>query len=175
MKWLPAIPVLPLLAAGLMVWPTLWILSCSPKDEALAIRALIEKAAKLAEAHEIGDLMDLTTDDFIASPGRHDIRETRSILFLAFRHYGQFSIIFPRPSLDWKEQSDEAAVVVYFTIVRDGQPLPGLNELYDDPKNWVQKAGDKVDLYQLKLQVKKVKKKWLVESAHLVGFKGLGF
>jgi len=38
-----------------MIWLTIWVLSCGPKDDTLAISALIEKGAKLAEANEIGD------------------------------------------------------------------------------------------------------------------------
>jgi len=151
-----------------MVMLAIWMASCTPKDDALAIRDLVEKGARLAEAHEIGDLMDLTTEDFIASPGRHDVRGTKSILFMAFRHYGRFKIHFPRPSVALNKQSNEAEAVIYFAIVRDDQPLPGLKEFYDNPERWIQKAGELADLYKLELQITKPQKKWLIKSADLV-------
>jgi hypothetical protein len=47
--------------------------------------------------------------------------------------------------------------------------------LYDNPRKWIEKAGEKADLYQLELVLKKEKGDWLVSEAALEGFKGTGF
>jgi hypothetical protein len=72
-----------------------FLTSCSGKDDADIIRQLIKEGAKLAAEHDAVGLMQLTTEDFLAGPGQHDRKEVRRILWLAFRHYGEFKIVYP--------------------------------------------------------------------------------
>lgn len=151
------------------------VLGCSAKDDTVQIRELIQKGTTLAQDHQIGDLVDLSTNDFIAYPGRHDRRSVKGVLFAAFRHYGQFKIHFPRPAVEIGTDEQQANATVYFIIVSQSRELPGLKELYDDPRQWLAAAGEKADLYQLKLQLLKKEGDWLVKQADLEGFKGTGF
>ena len=73
---------------------------CSPKDDERALRELVEKAARFAERHDIGGIMDLTTEDFQAQPGDLDRRGSKRILFMTFRHYGELKVFHPQPSVD---------------------------------------------------------------------------
>jgi hypothetical protein len=159
---------------ALLLIPAL-LFACGPKDDAAAILAIIEKAAGHAQAHEIGKLMELTIPAFVAQPGGHDARSTRAILFAAFQHYGKFSIHFPRPEIRIGEGKNSAEAIVYFTIVSQDKALPGLKELYDDPRRWLEKASEIADLYQLKLALGKADGQWKAHQAHLEGFKGYGF
>jgi len=52
---------------------------CSSKDDERALRALVENAARFAEKHDVGEIMDLTTEDFQAQPGDLDRRGTKRI------------------------------------------------------------------------------------------------
>ncbi len=45
--------------------------SCSKEDDVSLILHLIQESARLAEAHRVQELMDLTTEDFQATPGPH--------------------------------------------------------------------------------------------------------
>ena len=76
--------------------------SCSSRDEETAIRELVKKGATLGEGQDIKGLMNLTTEDFVALPGDLRRQETRGILFMAFRHYQNFKILYPRPSVELK-------------------------------------------------------------------------
>ena len=152
-----------------------FVSACSPKDDVTVIRKIIQKAARSAENHQIADLVGLTAEGFLALPGHHDVRAVKSILFGAFRHYGQFELHYPQPAVDVAADSKDASAVVYFLIVRRNQSIPGLKELYNDPRRWLEAVGEKADLYQLKLQLKKKDGDWLVQQAHLEGFKGTGF
>jgi len=160
-----------LLPAGLFIL----VSACSSKDDAVIIREIIQKSARLAEDKHVGDLMDLTAEGFLALPGHHDARMVKSILFGAFRHYGQFKIHYPQPAVDVAPDGGGATAVIYFLIVRRNQSIPGLKELYDDPRRWLETVGEKADLYQLKLEFKKKDGDWLVHQAQLEGFKGTGF
>lgn len=151
------------------------LVGCGDKDQAQAVRAMIEKGAELAEQHDIGDLMALTVKGFTANPGNHNASEVRGILFAAFRHYGDFDIRYPRPAVTVEEGLDSALAVVHFMIVRRDFDIPGLKELYDDPQRWLELASEKADLYQLKLDLTKDGKSWLIRQATLEGFKGWGF
>jgi len=90
------------------------ILSCSPGDETTAIREVIKQGATLGEEHDLSRLINLTSDDFVALPGNVDRRETRRILWLAFRHYGSFKVLYPLPSIDLKPDRRSASQVSPF-------------------------------------------------------------
>jgi hypothetical protein len=149
----------------------LTLISCSAKDDAGAIRKLIENSAAVAEKHQISELMQLTTEDFNASPGNHDKRTVRGILFGYFKRYGQFAIHYPRPSVDVTDGS-RASAMIYFMILSKERTLPGLKELYDDPLQWIEQVGEKAELYQLRLDLVKKNADWRVRQAHIERFKG---
>ena len=149
--------------------------SCSDGDEADAIRRLIEKGARLAEERDVGGLMELTTDGFLALPGNRDRAEVRSILWMAFRHYRQFRILYPIPHVDVEEGGGAASSTVYFLIVRENRSYPGLKDLYRDPDGWLEEVGGNADLYRLRIDLAGKQGDWLTTRAHLEPFKGRGF
>ncbi len=144
-------------------------------DDTVAVRKVIDKAAHLAEAHQVDDLLGLTTPDFKALPGGLDASGVKAVLQAAFSHYGAFDIRYPRPNVDVDEETSSASAVIYFMIVSQDLPIPGLKKLYKDPRQWMKKAGEKADLYQLKLDFLKKDGQWWIGQAELEGFKGWGF
>jgi hypothetical protein len=155
--------------------PLLLLTSCSEKDDITVIRQLIEQGAKLAEDQDINGLMKLTTGDFIALPGKHDSREVKTIIWLAFKHYRKFKILYPEPGISLQTNSGTALATVKFLIVKKEQSLPDLNELWRNPEKWLKELGENADLYQLKLEWLKKNGNWLVKEARLAPFRGLGF
>jgi hypothetical protein len=155
---------------GLFAWN-----GCTEKDEAEAIRRLIKKGAKLAEAHNVGAVMELTSQGFSATPGNRDRAEVRSILFMAFRHYREFRILYPQPGVDLKEGGEAASATIYFLIVRKDRSYPELQDLYEDPGGWIEAVGENADLYRLTLDLIRKEGDWLTTRAHLEPFKGYGF
>jgi hypothetical protein len=149
--------------------------SCSSKDEETAIRELVKKGATLGEEQDIKGLMNLTTEDFLALPGDLGRQETRRILFVAFRHYGAFKILYPRPNVDLKPDKRSASAVFPFLIVKKETALPKLKELYEDPQRWLETVGENADLYRLKLECIKQNGDWLVRQARLERFTGRSF
>ena len=158
----------PLLILGCM-------LSCSSGDEATAIRELIKEGATLGEEHDIGGLINLTSDDFVALPGNLDRRETRRILWLAFRHYGSFKVLYPLPSVDFDPDRRSASAGFPFLILRKDASFPKLKELYEDPQKWLEEAGENADLYRLKLELIKLDGRWVARQALLERFTGVSF
>ncbi len=155
--------------------PVLLLSSCSEKDDITVIRQLIEQGTKLAENHDINGLMKLTTGDFIALPGKHDNRDVKTIIWLAFKHYRKFKILYPEPGISLQTNSDSALATVKFLIVKKERSLPDLNELWRNPEKWLKELGENADLYQLKLEWLKQNGNWLVKEARLAPFRGLGF
>jgi hypothetical protein len=149
--------------------------ACTHKDEAEVIHRLIRKGATLAEAHNVGGLMELTSEGFSAIPGNRDSAEVRSILFMAFRYYRDFRILYPQPGVDLEENREVASATIYFLIVRKERSYPELKGLYGDPGNWLEEVGDNADLYRLTLGLVKKEGDWLTSRAHLEPFKGYGF
>ena len=148
---------------------------CSKKDDTTAIRQLIGEGTQLAEDHQIGGLMRLTTPDFIALPGQHDASQVKGILFMAFQHYGKLKIHHPRPSVEVAEGGKAATALIHFVIVSQDKAIPDLRALYEDPERWIEKASEKADLYQLELELVKEDGDWRVKIAEMKGFKGWGF
>jgi hypothetical protein len=151
-----------------------WI-SCSSKDEETAIRELVKKGATLGEEQDIKGLMNLTTEDFLALPGDLGRQETRRILFVAFRHYQDFKILYPRPNVELKPDKRSASALFPFLIVKKETTLPKLKELYEDPQRWLETVGENADLYRLKLECLKQNGDWLVKQARIERFTGTSF
>lgn len=151
------------------------ITACSLGDDAAKIDKLVKEGVYLAEKHDIGGLMDLTANPFFAMPGNHNTRAVKAILFQTFKYYKKFNILYPKPLISIDEKHNNAKVTVYFVIVRQEQNLPGIGELYHDPKKWIETIGEKADLYQIKLEMTKQRGNWQVTQAHLKPFNGYGF
>jgi hypothetical protein len=117
----------------------------------------------------------MTTEGFTAMPGGYNRATTRGILFRAFKYYGNFKIHYPHPTIHIDDQTHRSTATVYFIIVRQDQEFPDLRELTENPREWLDKAGEKADLYQLKLDWIKTDGDWRVEQAQIQGFKGTGF
>jgi len=163
-------------------WPVVLLLifmsglgSCSSEDEETVIRELVKKGATLGEEQDIRGLMNLTTEDFLALPGDLGRQETRRILFVAFRHYQDFKILYPRPSVELKPDKRSASAVFPFLIVKKETALPKLKDLYDNPQRWLETVGENADLYRLKLECIKQNGDWLVRQARLERFTGTSF
>jgi hypothetical protein len=148
---------------------------CGEKDDATAIRSLIRKGAGHAEKHDIGGILKLASEDLRVLPGDADRREVRRILWLAFRHYGDLKVIYPRPDIEIEKDGNHASAQFPFLIVKRDQSFPKLNELVDDPQKWVQEVGERADLYRLKLRLSKSGGEWLVNQAQIERFTGFGF
>lgn len=149
--------------------------ACSEEDDAQRIRSLIKKGAELAEDHDVGGVMELTTEDVVALPGHHNRLEIKRIIWSAFMHYGKFKVLYPKPSVDLSDKGGSASCTIYLLIVKKERTIPELKDLYDDPRRWLEAVGENADLYQIKLQMLKTGGHWRVKQAQLEGFKGLGF
>lgn len=143
--------------------------ACGTSDDGAAIRKLIDQGAELAEKQQIGDLVRLGSDDLVATPGNHDANSVKGILFVAFRRYGQFSILYPRPIVELNPEADRATATVYFVILSKDRSLPGLRDLKDDPLRWLEEAREKADPYLLQLELVKRDRQWKVQRAHIEG------
>jgi len=149
--------------------------SCAGGDDHEAIRRLIEEGAGLAEAHDIGGILDLATRDLIAMPGDLNRTEIKGVLWRAFAHYGRLKVLYPRPEVEIGGDPSRAAARFPFLIVSEDKAFPGLEKLADDPLAWVREAGQGTDLYRLTLQLVKRKGTWQVNLARLERFTGTGF
>jgi hypothetical protein len=143
--------------------------ACSGTDDEAAIKELIKTGAELAEQKQIGDMIDLTTEDFVTTPGMKDRRMVRRILFAAFAHYKNFSILYPQLKIEIAEDGANAVVEFPFAILRKDRQPPALTELYGDPQGWAEKIGEQGDLFHIKMQLRKQGSEWLVAQATLFG------
>ena len=148
---------------------------CGEKDDVSAIRSLIKKGAGHAEKHEMDGILKLASDDLRVLPCDVDRREVRRIRWLAFRHYGDLKVVYPRPGVEIEKDGNHASAQFPFLIVKRDQSFPKLNELVNDPQKWVQEVGESADLYRLKLRLSKSSGEWLVNQAQIERFTGLGF
>ena len=150
--------------------------SCSKEEDDISlILSVIEKAEVLAEEHDTGKLMELTSKKFTAQDGKLKRQEVRKFLWLTFRRYGKFDLLFPEPTVEISDKEQSATAVVYFLIVKKEQPLPDLEKLYKDPERWLEEVGELADLHRLNLQFLKKGDKWQVTSAKIEPYRGFGF
>jgi ketosteroid isomerase-like protein len=139
------------------------------------IRKIIDQAVELAEKKDIGGLMEMTSEDFLAMPRKMGRRETQGMLFYVFRRYPDLSILYPRPRVSVEPGDPTGTASVVFLLLRGADTRPDLEGLGDNLEKWVKKVGDYTRLYRLKITFVKENDEWLVQRAHLERFKGLGF
>ncbi len=150
-------------------------LSCSQKDDVASIRALIQKGAQLAEAHDVHGIFDLTTEDLTVRPGRLEGRAAKAALWRTFKYYGAMNVFHPRPNVEIEADGDRAVARVPFLIMKREQSHPKLKDLPEDPLAWVREVGEYADLYRLNMTLAKRDNDWLVNRATFERFTGLGF
>ena len=164
------------LAALSIIFLTCFLSSCSEqKDDVAIILSLIEKGEALAEEHETGKLMEFTSTDFKAQDGRLNRQQVRKFLWLTFRRYGNFNLLFPEPAVEISDNKKAATVMVHFLVVKKEQRIPDLEKLYKEPERWLKEVGEIADLYRLNLKFLKKDDKWLVNAAKIEPYRGLGF
>ena len=153
-----------------------FISSCAEKEDDVAlILGLVQKAEVLAEEHDTGKLMEFTSKDFKAQDGRLNRQQVRKILWLSFRRYGNFNLLFPEPVVEISDNKQSATAIVHFLVLKKEQPIPDLEKLYKDPERWLKEVGEVADLYRLNLKFLKKDDKWLVNAAKIEPYRGLGF
>jgi len=153
-----------------------FILSCAEKEDDIAlILSLVQKAELLAEEHDTGKLMELTLKNFKAQDGKLARQQVRKFLWLTFKRYGEFDLLFPEPAVKISDKEQSATAVVHFLVVKKEQPLPDLKKLYRDPERWLEEVGELADLYRLNLKFLKKGDKWLVNEAKIEPYRGFGF
>jgi hypothetical protein len=150
-------------------------LSCGKGDDVQAIRELIDKGAALGEKHDIGGLMKLATEDFLALPGEVDRRSAKAILWRAFKYYGAFKILHPLTDVAVESDGKKASARLPFLIVREDVSFPNLKDLAQDPKRWLEEVGGNADLYSLDMELVKENGEWFVHRALLKRFTGRSF
>ena len=151
------------------------MVSCATDDDSTAIRELIKQGKSLSEKQDLRGLMQLTTDEFLALPGDLNRRETKRILWMAFRYYQSFKVVYPRPDVQLAKDSVTASAIFPFLIVKEEHSFPKLEELYENPKGWLEAVGESADLYRLKLELIKEGGDWLVRKALLEKFTRVSF
>ncbi len=146
---------------------------CSKTDEEAAILELIQEGAGLAEAHDLGGVVDLTTDSFVADPGGFPRREAKRILFVGFKRYGNFRILYPQPSITLDESKQHASATLHFLVANKQQVIPDLEGLYDNPSQWFAALDKNADLFTLTMNLQLISGDWRVHRAKLTRFAGL--
>jgi len=164
-----------LFEAGLVVAAALSLFCCGKGDDVQAVRKMIARSAALGEKHDIGGLMKLATEDFLALPGPVDRQSVRAILWRAFNYYGVFKILHPLPEVNIDSDGKNASANFPFLIVREHGSFPGLKEFTQDPRRWLEEVGENADLYSLNLELIKEKSDWSVRKAILKKFTGRSF
>ena len=149
--------------------------ACTKENNFEQIRSMIERAAAMAEKHDIPGLLDLTSQDVTAMPLNLGRRGIRGVLWRAFNHYGPLTVLYPRPEIDVPENNGRASVRFPFLIVKTKQTMPGLSSLRDDPEAWIDAIGETADLYRLQLELTRQGNQWQVYQAVLERYTGLGF
>jgi hypothetical protein len=141
--------------------------SCAAKDDVAEVRKMIREGAVLAEKHDMGGMIKLTTADFQASPGPVSRQEVKRYLLHAFMRYKEFRVLYSQPDVEIQDGGDRAGASFPFLIVQKDQSLPNLKDLLDDPESWIRQLGDKADLYRLRLELAREGGDWRVRRAHL--------
>jgi len=151
------------------------LLGCGQGDDVQAIRELVDKGAALGEKHDIGGLVELAAEDFVALPGEMDRQSVKGVLWRVFRYYGAFRVLYPLPKVTVEPEGGKASASFPFLIVREEVSFPGLKDLTQDPQRWLEEVGQNADLYSLEMELTKQSGEWRVRRATVKRFTGRSF
>lgn len=143
-------------------------------DDEQQIRALIERAADAAERHDLGGMLELAAEDVRVSPRNLDRNDIKRYLFLVFRRYGNFSLLYPRPRVELDPGASSATAGVAVLLVSAGRSTAELEGLKDDPEAWLRRTGNMANLFRMRVEFAKKDGDWLIRHVHLERFRGFG-
>ena len=146
---------------------------CETYSDAAQIRTTIETAVGHAEGHRLGELMSLTTEAFAVTPRQMDRQSVKEALFLVFRRYRDFEIHYPIPTVTVDRNSATAEARMPFFIVRKGERVPDLSELYENTNDWLAQVADMADLFYLQLWFARKDGAWLADKARIESYRSL--
>ena len=159
----------------LLVVTVAFIFGCEKPDDIAQIRAIVLQIGESAERHDINGMLEHATNDFTANPGNSDEQRVRGVLLISLRRYGKFQVKHPEPGIRLGKDKNTADVSLPFLIVREGQQMPDLSSVADDPAAWLDQVGDAVgDPYTLELDFTKTGDGWKIRSAEISGTKHYG-
>ena len=145
---------------------------CEKPDDVTQIRTIVLDIVDRAQAHDISGMMEHATRDFSASPGSHDEQKVRGVLLISFRRLGKFQLKHPEPGIKLGKDARTATVSLPFLVVREGQEMPDLSSVTNDPAAWLDQAQTAVgDPYTVKMDLTKTGDGWKVREAEISGFK----
>ncbi len=144
--------------------------ACSRTPGEEAIYQLVEDGVSMAESHDLGGMINLLEDGFIAGPGNHSKQEVRRILFVMLKRYGKFRILYPRPSIQLSDDEQGAIVKMTLLIASKQQPFPELDLFYSEPTAWLAAVDKSADLYTLSMELGIESGEWLLRKARITGF-----
>ncbi len=144
--------------------------ACSKTEREEAVYQLVADGVTMAETHDLGGMMSLMADGFIAGPGQHSKQESRRILFVMLKRYGKFRVLYPRPVVKLSEDEQTAQVKMNFLIATKVQLFPELELLYADPSAWVEAVDKGADLYTLSMELGYDSGNWLLGRARITRF-----
>lgn len=143
---------------------------CSKTDREEEVYRLIQQVVELAEGHKLGGVMDLTQDGFTVDPGNRSSNEVRRVLFVTFKRFGEFRILYPKPSVRLSEDEGTAIVKMNFLITKKDKTFPELELLYADSAAWLKSVDERSDIYTLSMELGYETGDWLVKKARISGF-----
>jgi len=143
---------------------------CSKTDREEEVYRFIQQVVELAEGHKLGGVMDQTQDGFSVDPGNHSSKEVRRVLFVMFKRFGRFRILYPKPSVKLSEDERTAVVKMNFLITTKDKPFPELELLYADSAAWLKSVDERSDVYTLSMELGYEAGGWLVRKARISGF-----
>ncbi len=146
------------------------MVACARTEREEEVHQFIQQAVELAEAHNLGELMDLAQAGFSVDPGNHAEKEVRRILFVTFKRFGRFNILYPRPSVRLSEDEETAVVKMNFLITKQDERLPELELLYEDSAAWLKAVDEGSDIYTLSMELVYESGNWMVNKARITGF-----
>jgi hypothetical protein len=118
----------------------------------------------LLESKEVSKSMKLTTRDFMVQPGRLNHGAVVGRLYSFFRNSGRIAILHPSPDVEVHESGESALVSMPFVVAKNGTRVEALDNLYDDPEAWAEKASEHTTVQRAELSMVKENDRWLIRT-----------
>lgn len=138
---------------------------CQEDEEVQEVDQLLDDLAGAFEDRNIKGMLALTSRDFTTLPGHLSRSAAARRLHLMFRLNGALELLHPRLNITI-HSAESATVSGPLVIVRPGgRYVPALEELYDNPGEWLEQTRSHGQVVTFELSLIKPHDRWLVQTA----------
>jgi hypothetical protein len=140
------------------------LLGCEAQEQEQEVVSVVSDGIALLESQSVGKALRLTTEDFLAQPGRLSKNAVTRKLVRFYAANGNVDVMHPAPEVELDDALESALVSMPFVVAKKGASAEDLDDLYDDQEAWEAAASEYAAVQRADISLVKQNERWLVRT-----------